>query len=153
DAVSCVFGIFFLPDMVAGVESLWRSVRPGGRLAITTWGASAFEPACTVFWEAVHAERPDLYKGFNAWDRITDPADIRRLLEEGGARGATVVEERGNHPIGEPEDWWRIVMGSGYRGTVEQLDEGAKARVRETCLSFATRTSLRSLSTGVVYAV
>ena len=36
DAVICVFGIFFVPDMVIAVSELWRRVRPGGRLAVTT---------------------------------------------------------------------------------------------------------------------
>src|SRR5690349_16584405 len=45
DAVVCVFGVFFVPDMPVAVRSLWRVVRPGGRLAITTWGPRFFEPA------------------------------------------------------------------------------------------------------------
>jgi ubiquinone/menaquinone biosynthesis C-methylase UbiE len=72
-AVVCVFGIFFVPDMPAAVRELWRVVRPGGRLAITTWGPNFFEPATTAFWNAVREVRPDLYKGFNPWDRISDP--------------------------------------------------------------------------------
>lgn len=39
NAVVCVFGIFFVPDMPALVTELWRVVKPGGKLAITTWGA------------------------------------------------------------------------------------------------------------------
>jgi ubiquinone/menaquinone biosynthesis C-methylase UbiE len=35
DAVVCVFGIFFLPDVQAGLAELWRLVRPGGTLAVT----------------------------------------------------------------------------------------------------------------------
>ena len=39
DAVICVFGIFFVPDLEGAVRGLWRLVRPGGYLAITIWGA------------------------------------------------------------------------------------------------------------------
>ena len=38
DAVVCVFAIFFVPHMESHVAELWRMVRPGGQLAITTWG-------------------------------------------------------------------------------------------------------------------
>jgi ubiquinone/menaquinone biosynthesis C-methylase UbiE len=47
DAVVIVFGIFFLPDMTAATSGLWRMVKPGGQLAVTTWGPRLFEPACS----------------------------------------------------------------------------------------------------------
>src|SRR5688572_1508842 len=53
DAVVCVFGVFFVPDMAAFVAEMWRLVRPGGSLAVTTWGPGLFEPANGVFWEAI----------------------------------------------------------------------------------------------------
>jgi ubiquinone/menaquinone biosynthesis C-methylase UbiE len=53
DAIVCVFGIFFVPDMVAAVRELWRMVRPGGKLAITSWGKQVFEPANQIFWQAM----------------------------------------------------------------------------------------------------
>jgi ubiquinone/menaquinone biosynthesis C-methylase UbiE len=55
DAIVCVFGIFFVPDMEAAVAELWRMLRPGGKLAITSWGTSVFEPANQTFWNAVQA--------------------------------------------------------------------------------------------------
>src|SRR5262249_6051682 len=57
DAVVCVFGIFFVPDMAAAVRALWHAVRPGGKLAVTTWGPRFFEPATAAFWSAVRNER------------------------------------------------------------------------------------------------
>src|SRR5262249_53058003 len=77
DVVVCVFGIFFVPDMAAAVRSLWQRVRPGGQLAITTWGPRFFEPASTAFWEAVREVRPDLHKDFNPSARISEPAAVR----------------------------------------------------------------------------
>src|SRR4030095_4778718 len=106
DAVVCVFGIFFVPDMPAAVRALWHVVRPGGRLAVTTWGPRFFEPATTAFWNAVRDVRPDLYKGFNPWDRICDPTSLRALLREGGIEHVEILAEAGAHPISSPEARW-----------------------------------------------
>jgi ubiquinone/menaquinone biosynthesis C-methylase UbiE len=38
EAVVSVFSVFFVPDMTKQVAELWRMVKPGGQLAITTWG-------------------------------------------------------------------------------------------------------------------
>ena len=37
DAVVSVFSLFFVADMTAATQHLWRLVRPGGTLAITIW--------------------------------------------------------------------------------------------------------------------
>jgi ubiquinone/menaquinone biosynthesis C-methylase UbiE len=153
DAVICVFGIFFVPDMPRAVRELWRMVRSGGQLAVTTWGPNLFEPANTIFWDAVRAERPDLYKGFNPWDRICDPLSLRALLKEAEIETADVVAENGRHPLNSPDDWWAIVLGSGYRGTVDQLDPAARERVRQANLRYVQNSQLQAVETSVVYAV
>ena len=153
DAVVCVFGIFFVPDMPRAVRELWRMVRPGGQLAITTWGPNLFEPGNTAFWDAVRVERPDQYKGFNPWDRISEPASVRAMMRKGGVHTDDVVAESGTHPINSPADWWSIVLGSGYRGTIEQLDRKAQERVREANFKYVRETQLRSVAANVVYAI
>jgi len=153
DAVVCVFGIFFVPDMVAGIRALWHVLRPRGKLAITTWGPRFFEPATTAFWNAVRDVRPDLYKGFNPWDRISDPAAVRALLLEGGAEHVEVIAEAGTHPIPSAEAWWSAVLGSGYRGTLEQMDADARERVHAANLSYIRSAGIRSVEANVVYAI
>jgi len=153
DAVVCVFGVFFVPDMTAAVRALWRVVRPGGRLAITTWGPRFFEPASTAFWNAVRDERPDLYRSFNPWDRISETHSVRALLQESGIEQAEIVAEAGSHAIPSPEAWWSAVLGSGYRGTIDQLDEAVRERVRRKNLDVIRESGLRSVEANVVYAV
>ena len=69
NAVMCVFGIFFVPDLHGAVRGLWRLVRPAGFLAITIWGAKMFEPADDKFWEAVRQEDPELFKSIKPWNK------------------------------------------------------------------------------------
>jgi ubiquinone/menaquinone biosynthesis C-methylase UbiE len=153
DAVVCVFGIFFVPDMAAAVQELWRCVRPGGQLAVTTWGPNLFEPANEAFWRSIKDVRPDLYKGFNPWDRINDPASLKNILTEGGVEAPKITGENRLHSISSPEDWWTIVLGSGYRGTIEQLNPSEREKVKDANLSFIRDGKISAVETNVLYAL
>jgi ubiquinone/menaquinone biosynthesis C-methylase UbiE len=153
DAVVCVFGIFFVPDMDAAVRELWRCVRPGGQLAVTTWGPNFFEPANGAFWRSIKEVRPDLHKSFNPWDRISDPVSLEKILNGGGVQAATITAENGLHPINSPEDWWTIVSGSGYRGTIEQLSRSERESVKEANLTFIRNEEISAIETNVLYAL
>ena len=153
DAVVCVFGIFFVPDMTAAVRELWKVVRPGGKLAITTWGPHFFEPGNTAFWNAVRDVAPDLHKSFNPWDRICDPHSLQRLLVEAGIARSEVLAELGQHAIPSSQAWWSAVLGSGYRGTLERLDNEGREHVRTVNLAFIRDAGIQSVEANVVYAV
>ena len=153
DAVVCVFGIFFLADMAEGVRRLWRRVRPGGRLAITTWGPRAFEPGNTAFWTAVRHERPDLYREFAPWDIITDPVALKNLLASGGVPDPEIDAEEATHPLASPDAWWSLVMGSGYRGTIDQLTDEARQRVREDNLRYLSSEGITAIQANVIYSI
>ena len=153
DAVVCVFGIFFVPDMEAALRELKRVVRPAGRLAITTWGPRFFEPATAAFWNSVRKVRPDLYKGFNPWDRISEVHQLRTLLNAAGLPESEIVPESDFQPVNSPEEWWAMILGSGYRGTVDQLSAEEREQVRIENFDFIQQNSVRSLESNVVYAI
>ena len=153
DAVVCVFGIFFVSDMHAAVQELWRCVRPGGKLAVTTWGPNFCEPANGAFWQSIQRVRPDLYKGFNPWDRINDGEGLETILREGGIESAKIVPEKRLHSLGCAEDWWTIVLGSGYRGTVEQLEPSEREEVKRANLAFIHDEKITAVETNALYAV
>jgi ubiquinone/menaquinone biosynthesis C-methylase UbiE len=153
DAVVCVFAIFFVPDMVKQVRELWRMVRPRGKLAITTWGPRMFEPGSAIWWAAVKKFRPDLHTAFNPWERIVTVSAVRALLRESGIEQADIAAEEGRQPLQSPDDWWIVVLGSGYRWTVEQMDEATAARVKAETLQTVRDSQVQSIETNVIYAV
>ena len=59
----------------------------------------------------------------------------------------------GKHPINAPEDWWSMLMGSGYRGTIEQLDVDVCERVRQANLAYIRTAHVTEVEANVVYAI
>ena len=152
-AVVCVFGVFFAADMPAFVGELWRLVRPGGTLAITTWGPDWCEPAASIFWASVRELEPKLFRAFNPWDEITTAPALADLLARGGVTDATVEATAGErHELERADDFWDIVLGSGFRATVDALGEQQRERLRERVVGELRSRGIRSLRNDVVFA-
>jgi ubiquinone/menaquinone biosynthesis C-methylase UbiE len=153
DAVVSVFSVFFVPDMEGLVRELWRMVRHGGKLAVTTWGPRIFEPAYSRWQTAIKHERPDLYSAFNPWDRITDVESVRRLLRDGGVTNIDVIGEEGFQALRTAEDWWTIALGSGLRWAIEQMGPQAAARMQADNANWLRENKIDRLEINAIYAV
>ena len=153
DVVVCVFGVFFVADMPAFVAEMWRMVRPGGRLAVTTWGPGWLEPASSIFWEHVRQVRPELYRGFDPSDENTIPAALAEVLAAGGLPAADEVQVSGRQPLAAYDDFWEMVLGSGLRATVDALDDHEREHVRTGVLDELRRAQVSGVGTDVVIAV
>jgi ubiquinone/menaquinone biosynthesis C-methylase UbiE len=151
DVVVCVFGVFFAADMSGFLAEMWRMVRPGGALAITTWGPGWCEPASTVFWDSVRAAEPSLYRAFNPWDEITTPDALCTLFARAGIEAASAQPTAAEHKLDRPEDFWDIVLGSGYRGTVDALRPEQSDAVRDQVLAILSSRAVGTLRTDVVF--
>lgn len=157
DAVICVFGIFFVPDMEAAVTELWRMVAPGGRLAITTWGPDLFAPMTDTFNTAARAESTaaqSVPPAATAASRLDTPDAHRALFAAAGVDGAVdAVAVPGTHPLRDADDWWTIVVGTAMRGIVEAIGPEAAARVRATCAARIEAEGITELPAHVVHGV
>lgn len=151
DAVLCAFGLCFVDDMPAQLRLLRGLLRPGGVLSITAWGPRAFEPAASVFWDAVGKRRPELRAAFSPWDRIADAESLRAVFTQAGIEDVNIELEEQDLPLASPADFWTIVRGSGYRWTLERLMPEDLDWLREEVTARLAATSAIRLS--VLYAV
>jgi SAM-dependent methyltransferase len=151
DAVVCVFGLFFAPDMAAFAAEMWRLVHPGGVLAITTWGPDLFEPANSCFWESVRDVEPSLFKAFNPWDEVTTPQALAGLFARAGVPDPIVVTTPGQHHLDSPDRFWDIVLGTGYRATIDALSQEQRAHVHGHLLNELRSRHLTAVRTDVVF--
>ena len=138
DCVTCSFGIFFLPDMQAGLSS-WRQVlKPGGRVIFTSFTAKAFQPLADMFRQRMECFGVDI--PLANWMRLTTKEECLALLEAAGFSNTEIVMEQLGYHLINPEDWWEIIYNSGFRGYLEKLDAEQLGRFRVEHL-----TEIRSL--------
>jgi ubiquinone/menaquinone biosynthesis C-methylase UbiE len=152
DVVLCVLGLYYAQDPPSALAELWRTVRPGGTLAVTTWGRRALEPATTMYLEAVAAERPDLDSRHTPpWRRLDVPAALASVFVAGGAPPPTIVQETLVHPL-RGSDFWTVVLGSGYRVGIDAMGPTAAERVRTALRRRMDEAGVRDLTADLLYA-
>jgi len=122
--------------------------------------ADAYDHPANSFWARFGRntiDRLDLRNGDHVLDVCCGsgasaiPA-AEKVGNEGGVEQAEVVAEAAVHPIVSPEAWWAAVLGTGYRGTVDQLDPHDFERVRAANLDYVRGSAISAVEVNVVYA-
>lgn len=152
DAVISVFSVFFVEDMEALAQELWRMVRPGGQLAITSWGPRAFQPAADIFIEEVLRVRPNDTPPPRPWERLIDPLALSVLFPQNSDVSPEVEVVADSQPLKTPEDWWTIALGSGYRAQIEQLTQAERAIVHDAVIGRLEAKGVTEIETNALHA-
>jgi len=127
DCASCGFGIFFMPDMLASLKEWRRVLKPNARLIFTTFASSSFgELMVSLFSLLAEFEVViDLTK-----ERLTETAVCKTYLQQAGYTDIQIHSEQLSYHLASENDWWEIVMNSGLRSFVAQLDAMQFAQFR-----------------------
>ena len=128
--VVCSYGLFFLPDMPRALREWVRVLRPGGKLAFTTFEDTAFQPMLDDFRARLKAYGVSIPEEPSGSRRIASLAHCRELLCDAGLVDVTAeCVKIGYHLSGE-RDWWEVVTGTAMRALFDQLDDDRKDAFR-----------------------
>jgi hypothetical protein len=75
------------------------------------------------------------------WDRFS----------RAGVPHSDVVAESGQHRLDRPDSFWDVVLGSGYRATVDALSQEQHDGLRERLLGQLQSRGVTALRTDVVF--
>ncbi|WP_020673624.1 class I SAM-dependent methyltransferase [Amycolatopsis nigrescens] len=154
DLVQCAYGIFFFPDAAAGTRKLIGSLRPGGRLVVSTWAGEAMAGLVPIARAAVAPERPNLGDGTgpDPSRQMRTPEALRDWLSAAGLHDIEVHEIQYVQPL-HPDDAWSFFLGAALRGFVEGLGPAALERVRIRFLNGLAEAGISTLDAGSLIAV
>lgn len=132
DALTCSFGLFFLPDMPAALREWRRVLRPGGRVLLTGFAVSAFQPLAGMFCERLAAcGGPALEPADFGWQRLANPETIGELLAGAGFEAIESTTEQLGYHLQSPQEWWEVLWNTGFRGYLGGLDDAELERFRQ----------------------
>lgn len=60
DLAFSMFGLMFFPDRLKGMREIWRTLRPGGRAAISSWAPIDRSPLMQLMFGALRAANPQM---------------------------------------------------------------------------------------------
>lgn len=131
DAVLSGFVLRLLPDPAAALAAYARLLRPGGRL-----GASIYASTFSQEWSQVRqALDAFISPAEPAGESALDSAEgLAGLLTAAGFTEVEVVDEPFDIWLADPEEWWRYLWASGYRGMMDRIPAQAREQARiEAC--------------------
>lgn len=136
DAIVSCYGVLLLDDMDAGTDRIVRMLRPGGRIALSTWDEGALTTFGELLLDSIQAGptsgaagtgRPTLPVVENC-ARLASADRLQGWLRARGLTDITVEKVGLSVPL-EPLHAWSFALGSGYRDLLPE-DAGDLQRVQ-----------------------
>ncbi|MFD0904495.1 class I SAM-dependent methyltransferase [Actinomadura sediminis] len=158
DLVLCGYGIFFLPDMDASARRLAGLLRPGGRFSVATWAEGALEEFGALLFRSLDAGRPGGASGRGepparrAARRINAEETLGEWAAGLGLRDVSVHRIDRRVPL-TLDNAWDLVLGSGFRAMLLDLDDKAVDRVRDRFLESLEAERVDALDASSLVAV
>jgi ubiquinone/menaquinone biosynthesis C-methylase UbiE len=121
DIATSSFGLFFLQDMIRGLGNIANTVKPGGKVAITSFTGEAFSPMADIFverYESTGREVPPL-----SWKRLATRELIEELFKTANITRVSIYHEPLGYRMTSAGMWWDIVWNAGWRSLLSQMTE------------------------------
>ena len=132
DVVLCGMSVMFFPDLVGAFREWRRVLRPGGRVAVSTFSGANEE--LSFLGDVL---RPHLAKaGVSPPTPPTPPTHDLDVSFK--ATGFGRIEHRdceATFVLPDEDAWWRWIWSQGQRAMLERLPEDAVEQVRAECFA------------------
>lgn len=117
--ILCGFALFFMPDLDKVLAEFHRVLKPGGSVAVSTFGKGDgsfdwYEELLTKY--GIRRDIPVIHK-------LEQPGQLERIFSKAGFKNIRVVEELYDSEYEDEEDWWSHLWSTADRIALDGLRE------------------------------
>jgi ubiquinone/menaquinone biosynthesis C-methylase UbiE len=123
DKVVCASGIFFLPEMLAGLKEWRRVTKRGGVVAFSSFGETAFNPMRELYANRIQNNYGVVLPPSRGFQRLNTIQKCQDLMQQAGfeLKNIEIHTEQLGYYLQNVDQWWDIVWHTGFRHSVEQI--------------------------------
>ena len=127
DAVLCGFAIFFFPQLERALAEFHRVLKPGGRIAVSTWG-NQFDEDWEWYYRLIEKYLPpksqeDQKKDSSSEPDFDKPEGMEKIMRAAGFIDTQVVSEVAHFTYATKEEWWDALWSHGGRASLERIEK------------------------------
>jgi len=113
DAAFSMFGLMFFPDRSKGFAEIYRTLKPGGSITVTSWAPVDQSPAMHIMFGALRAIKPDLPEPQKSISSLENPEVFKQEMHDAGFKNIEIRSVTKPFPVASiPEFWESMVKGS-----------------------------------------
>ncbi len=144
DAVTCRWGMMFMPEPLRCLEMAHKALKPGGKLVLAVWGSPNLNPFFTVPWQALlktapDAKPPQVGEGGSVF-AFAERNRLVAVMSEAGFRDIA-TEDVQLTPVDFPnaEIYWTTLQTGGLVASeLEKLSDEQKAAVKRDLIEIVS---------------
>lgn len=111
DAAYSMFGLMFFPNRKKGFSELYRTLKPGGKAAVTSWAPVSRSPVMKLMFEAIRQMNPDVQAPTKAIRSLEDPRVFRDEMHRAGFQRVRIIPIVKSFSIGSSvSKFWRFMV-------------------------------------------
>lgn len=148
DATFSMFGLMFFPDRGKGFAEIYRTLKPGGSIAVTSWAPVSESPAMQMMFGALRVMKPEIPEPEAAVASLENPQVFKQEMQDAGFREVKIDRVRKYFPVETVEAFWSgMVEGSAPIQMLKRSMGEAEWREKEQLALHYLHTCLKSLPT------